>query len=178
MKRGRVAALALITALMLGGTAGFASGGQVLIETTSAAWSDRADVAATVTAGTWSSTTTSTCTAYGQNGAPLQNCSVTQIRYQGWGEPGQQIRNYYLSFAVPGDTRSVSFDVDLSTAEGDATSWSWQNAGLVAGGHVLPKAGWTCDQFPRLVGTGADWQTATMFFQVTESRAGGTGCPQ
>lgn len=178
MKRGRLAALAVISTLMLGGFAGVASGGQAPMETTSAAWSDRAYTTATVTSGTWSSATTNTCTAFGQNGAPLQGCSVTEIRYQGWGDAGQQIRNYYLSFGVPRGTRSVSFDVDLSTAKGESIPWSWQNAGLVAGGQVVPKAGWTCGQLPRLVGTGLDWQTATIFFQVAESRAGATGCPR
>lgn len=170
MKRGRFGALALT--LLIGGTMGIAAAGQGTLDTTTAAWTDRTRVAAVVTAGTWPTTTASTCIAYGQTGKMIPGCVVSGITYQGWGTAGAQTRNYYINFQTPSDTRSVSFDVDLNTAVGNASSWSWKTAGVLSGAQFTPRDGWTCAQLPRVRGTGADWQTATVYFQVAERIAG------
>ncbi|WP_460795000.1 hypothetical protein [Microbacterium sp. GXF0217] len=158
-------------ALLIGGALGIVAAGQGFIGTTSAAWSDQVNVTATATAGTWQTPTTgSTCIAYGQNGAALAGCKVSRIDYFGWGPSGNQTRNYYLSFATPLGTRSVSFDVDLTGATGNGGSWSWERAGVLAGAQFSARDGWNCGQLPRVRGTGADWQTTTVFFQVVEKR--------
>lgn len=173
MKNKRFVALAL--ALLIGGSLGIAAADQGFIDSTSAAWTDRAQVAATATAGTWKTTTASTCIAYGTNGAPIAGCTVLNTsRYEGWGAPGTQTRNYYLSFGVPSGTRTVSFDIDLSALPGNGSSWSWGTSKVLRSNHnqFTPRDGWTCAEFPRLRGTGADWQTQTIYFQVAESDDG------
>ncbi|MCK3769092.1 SipW-dependent-type signal peptide-containing protein [Microbacterium aerolatum] len=168
MRRGRFAALALALALAIVGIAGFAPGGG-LIEGTSAAWTDRTSTSAVVTSGTWSTAATNTCTAYGYDGRALTGCTVSGITYSGWGEPGKQTRNYYVNFQTPAGTRSVSFDVDLSTATGSGGSWTWKNAKVLPGAQFTARGGWTCAQLPRVIGTGADWQVPSVYFQVAES---------
>ena len=171
MKPARFVALAL--ALLVGGSLGVAAADHGVVESTSAAWSDRAHVAATVTAGTWKTTTSSTCLAYGPNGQTLAGCTVLGTsRYDGWGEPGKQTRNYYLNFSLPPGTSTYSFDVDLTTVAGTG-SWSWKTAKVVRdGAQFTPRGGWTCAELPRVRGTGPSWYTQTIYFQVVESDNG------
>ncbi|MEJ1920881.1 hypothetical protein [Microbacterium sp. KHB019] len=168
MKR-LLSVLALVAALMFGAGTVAAPGGLSLFDDTSAAWVDHTHASAVITAGTWTSTTTNGCTAYGQDGKVLPGCAVSGITYLGWGEAGKQTRNYYINFQTPSGTRSVAFDVDLNTATGKGTSWSWKNASVLAGAQFTPRDGWTCGQLPRVRGTGADWQVTTIFFQVAEA---------
>jgi hypothetical protein len=164
------AAVALVTvalAVLLGGAA------QGVVQPTSAAWTDRTAASAVVTAGRWQTTPTSSCVAYGWNGAVLPGCTLSGITYDEWGVFGQRARNYYASFSVPSGTRSVSFDIDLSTATGKGTAWAWDRTRLVPGGQFTPKSGWTCTELPRVRGTGADWQNP-IFFQIVERPAGST----
>lgn len=170
MRYGRIAALAL--ALLTGGAMGMAAAGLGPVETTSAAWTDNTYASAVVTAGTWPTTTGNSCTAIGLDGRTLTGCAVTGIRYDGWGSPGSQTRNYYINFRTPLGTRAVSFDVDLTTATGSGSSWSWEKAGVLTGAQFMGRGGWSCAQLPRLSGTGADWQTLTIYFQVAENRTG------
>lgn len=176
MKRGRGTVIALLLAILVGGTAAVTVSGQGLVESTSAAWSDRTHAAAAVTAGKWSTTTANTCTAYGYDGRALSGCAVTSITYDGWGTPGAQTRNYYVNFQTPSGARSVTFDVDLSTATDKGGSWSWKSAKVVSGAQFTARDGWTCAQLPRVRGTGADWQVAAIYFQVAESGGAPTAC--
>lgn len=167
MKNKRFAALAI--ALLIGGGVGAAAADQGL-EHTSAAWTDQGQVAAAVTAGTWTTTTASTCVAYGDNRVQLAGCRLIDTSYyEVWGEPGKQIRNYYLNFDVPSGTRWVSFDVDLSTVQGNGSSWSWTTSKVLSGAQFTSRDGWTCAQLPRARGTGLEWQTHSIYFQVTEN---------
>ncbi len=100
----------------------------------------------------------------------LSGCTVRGISFETWGEPGSQVRNYYVAFTVPAGTRSVSFDVDLRAATGQDTSWEWSGAHVVAGGQFTPQQGWTCSDLPRVRGDGADWQSP-IYFQVAEQGA-------
>lgn len=165
--------LAVALALLIGGTLGIVAAGHGPLESTSAAWADRTSVSAVVKAGTWSKPPVSTCVAYGPNGKALTGCVVSGITYNNWGTPGAQTRNYYINFQTPQGTRSVSFDVDLTTATGNASSWSWSTASVLSGAQFTPRDGWNCSQLPRLRGTGVDWQTTTIYFQAVE-RLGST----
>lgn len=169
MKNKRFAALAI--ALLIGGGLGAAAADQGL-ERTSASWTDQGQVAAAVTAGTWTTTTASTCLAYGDNGQVLAGCSVlNSSSYEGWGVAGTQTRNYYLKFDVPKGTRQISFDVDLSTVQGNGSSWSWTTAKVLYNRHQQFQArdGWTCAELPRVRATGVEWQTQQIFFQIAEN---------
>lgn len=161
---------------LAGGVLGIAAG-QGLGETTTAAWTDQTLASATVTAGSWevaTPTPANSCTAYDFNGKAIEGCSVNRIEYYGWGTAGSQTRNYYIYLDVPSGTRSVTFDVDLSTATGNGTTWSWTNAGVVSGAQFTARDGWTCGALPRVQGTGADWHTSTIYFQVAEDRTAST----
>ncbi|MGO3485016.1 MAG: hypothetical protein ACTINV_13080, partial [Cellulosimicrobium funkei] len=147
------------------------------VEPTTAAWTDQARAAAPVTAGRWQTTTAGTCVARGEGRTVLSGCTVRSISFETWGEPGSQVRNYYVAFTVPAGTRSVSFDVDLRAATGQETSWRWSGARVVAGGQFTPQQGWTCADLPRVRGEGADWQNP-IYFQVAEQGGGGaSACP-
>ncbi|KAJ8144401.1 hypothetical protein OY671_002505 [Metschnikowia pulcherrima] len=147
------------------------------VEPTTAAWTDQARAAAPVTAGRWQTTTAGTCVARGEGRTVLSGCTVRSISFETWGEPGSQVRNYYVAFTVPAGTRSVSFDVDLRAATGQETSWRWSGARVVAGGQFTPQQGWTCADSPRVRGEGADWQNP-IYFQVAEQGGGGaSACP-
>jgi hypothetical protein len=132
-----------------------------------------------MTAGMWEVPTGESCVAYGFEGNELEGCTVDNIRYDGWGEPGTRVRNYYVTFAAPDGTRSVSFDIDLSTATGpEQPGWSWEDAGVVSGAQATPDEGWTCDELPAARARGNDWQVPTIYFQVVESRKeASTLCP-
>ncbi|GEK86841.1 hypothetical protein [Microbacterium aerolatum] len=176
MRRGRFSALAAALALLLVGTIGAASGGRGPVEQTSAAWTDTTHAAAAVTSGTWVVAPTNACTAYGNDGRVLTGCTVTSITFTGWGSPGNQIRNYYINLQTPAGARSVAFDVDLSTATGSGRTWSWKNARIPAGAQFTARDGWTCGELPRVRGTGADWQTIAIYFQVAEAGGASTVC--
>jgi hypothetical protein len=164
----------LVLALLIGGTLGVAAADQGVVDSTSAAWSDRAQTTAIATAGTWKTTTTSACTAYGANGAPIAGCTVlSSSRYDGWGLLGTQTRNYYLNFGLPTGTRTFSFDVDLTSVAGNgSSSWSWKTSRVLAGGHFTARDGWTCAELPRVRGNSPAWSTNTIYFQVTEGNYG------
>lgn len=172
MKHMRLIAFVLV--ILIGGSVGIAAADRRIVETTSATWTDQAQVAALATAGTWQVASENTCIAYGFNGQQLDHCAVTSITFNGWGEPGKQTRNYYVNFDVdPGVVRRVSFDVDLSTATGQETPWSWKNAGVLPdGGQFTSRDAWTCAELPRVRGTGADWQRPGIWFVVAENAAG------
>lgn len=171
MKHMRFVAFAL--ALLIGGGLGMAAADQGFVENTSAAWTDQTQVSAIVTAGAWQTTSKNTCIAYGFDGEQLAGCEVASITFDVWGTAGNQVRNYYLNFNVdPSKVRRVSFDVDLSTATGTKTSWSWEKAGVRSGAQFTPRDGWSCADFPRVRGTGVDWQRPGIFFVVDENSTG------
>lgn len=166
--------IACVLAVLIGGSVGIAAADRGIIETTSATWTDQVQAGAAVKAGTWQVATENTCIAYGMGGEQLDECAIDSITFVGWGEPGKQVRNYYVNFDVdPGVVRRVSFDVDLSTATGQETSWSWKNAGVVAGGaQFTPRDAWTCAELPRVRGNGVDWQRPTIWLVVEENVTG------
>ena len=173
---GRRGVLSLLLALATVATSWWGAS-QSVVEPTTAAWTDRTDVSATVAAGTWRTTTAGSCVAYGVDHVALDGCRVGAISFEGWGDAGSQVRNYYLSFAVPAGTRAVSFDVDLRTGTGIQSPWSWDGAHVLTGGQFTPREGWTCSELPRVRGNGADWQNP-LYFQVAERAAGGSSaCP-
>ncbi|WP_033105000.1 hypothetical protein [Microbacterium profundi] len=167
MKNKRFVALAI--ALLIGGGLGAAAADQGL-ERTSASWTDQGQVAAAVTAGTWTTTTASTCVAYGDNREQLAGCRVVDTSYYfGWVDSGKHFRNYYLNFDVPSGTRWVSFDVDLSTLQGNESTWSWTSSKVLSGAQFTSRDGWNCSQLPRARGTGLEWQTHSIYFKVVEN---------
>lgn len=173
MRLRRIGAFAL--ALLIGSTVGMVAADQGFVESTSAAWTDRAAVAAPVTAGTWQTTKPNTCIAYAENGRVMPGCTVDSITFDGWGEPGKQSRNYYVNFinVDPYLTHRVSFDVDLTTAKGAGTSWSWKHASVRAdGGQFTPRDGWTCAELPQARGMGKAWERLKIWFVVDESPTG------
>jgi len=154
-------------------------GGVGAIGTTQAAWTDRTYASAVATAGTWPTATTNTCTAYTMQNTVIPGCVVTSIETQGpgWGDPGNQTRNYYLNFSGTGGAYYVTFDVTLpSTVSG--VTWTWTNAGIATGGQFTAAAGWTCGQLPRILGRSVNWQVGTVWFQAYENRTGkSVACP-
>lgn len=156
------AVLTLVGVVALGGAALGAAA------PTQAAWSDRTYASATVTAGTWS-TSKNTCTALNQGGRPVP-CTVKAIRYEGWGNPGSQTRNYYIEFTSPA-AKSITFSVDLSTATGTGGTFSWSNAGVATTAQFTPTGGWTCGSLPLVTGKAFDWYT-TVYFPVYENKSG------
>lgn len=169
--------LSLLLAVLTLVTASWWGVAHAAVEPTTAAWTDQARAAAPVTAGRWQTTTAGTCVARGEGRTVLSGCTVRSISFETWGEPGSQVRNYYVAFTVPAGTRSVSFDVDLRAATGQETSWRWSGAHVVAGAQFTPQQGWTCAELPRVRGEGADWQNP-IYFQVAEQGGGGaSACP-
>jgi hypothetical protein len=141
------------------------------VANTQAAWTDRVYTQATISAGTWNAPATgNTCTAVNQGGQSVK-CTVTGIRYENWGNAGDQSRNYYVDVSAPA-AKSVSFSVDLSTATGPAGSWSWANAGVSTAAQFTGTGGWTCASLPRVTGKASDWITTTIYFPVYENKTG------
>lgn len=160
-RRALAALLALVGVVALGGAA------VGVVAPTQAAWSDRTYTSATVTAGTWA-TAKNTCTALNQGGRPVP-CTVKSIRYEGWGTPGSQTRNYYIEFTAPA-AKSITFSVDLSTATGNGGSFAWTKAGVGSAAQFTPTGGWTCDTLPIVTGKAFDWY-GTVYFPVYEDRS-------
>ncbi|MGO1339843.1 MAG: hypothetical protein ACTML1_09650, partial [Cellulosimicrobium funkei] len=101
--------LSLLLAVLTLVTASWWGVAHAAVEPTTAAWTDQARAAAPVTAGRWQTTTAGTCVARGEGRTVLSGCTVRSISFETWGEPGRQVRNYYVAFTVPAGTRSVSF---------------------------------------------------------------------
>ena len=141
-----------------------------LVESTTAAWTDRVDISTTVTGGNWQQPAGNSCVAFGSDGRQLPGCAVKSITFDGWGDVGAQTRNYYIEFTNPNGTRSVNFDVDLSTGKGSGTGWSWTGARVLPGAQFTARDGWTCGQLPRVKGKGSDWHAKVIYFQVVEQR--------
>ncbi|MBN9152529.1 MAG: hypothetical protein J0I97_03055 [Microbacterium sp.] len=164
--RGRITALVAVLAVA-GAVLTVAAGPA----RTQAAWTDRSYTQATVTAGTWNAPSGgNTCTAVNQGGNAVK-CTVTGIRYEGWGTVGDQTRNYYIDFDAPA-AKTITFSVDLTTATGAAGAWSWTNAGVSTAAQFAGTSGWTCSSLPRITGRANDWLTTTVYFPVYENKTG------
>ncbi len=140
------------------------------VSTTTAAWTDRTVVTATVTsASTWLSPFAgNTCKAYSSPSAAPTSCAITAIRYE---EISDTSGHFYISTNAPGGSHHVDVDVDLKKATGLPRTWtSWTAAGVLPGSHVTPDPAWTCSSLPRLTGRSLDWHLTDLQVAVTLQR--------
>lgn len=140
------------------------------VSTTTAAWTDRTVVTATVTsASAWLSPFAgNTCKAYSSPSASPTSCAITAIRYE---EINGTSGHFYISTNAPGGSHHVDVDVDLKKATGLPRTWtSWTAAGLLPGSHVTPDPAWTCSSLPRLTGRSLDWHLTDLQVAVTLQR--------
>lgn len=149
----------------------FLSVTQGSVSTTSAAWTDRTVVTATVTsASTWLSPFTgNSCKAYSSPSAAPTTCAITAIRYE---EISDTSGHFYISTNAPGGSHHVDVDVDLKRATGLPRTWtSWAEAGVLPGSHVTPDRAWTCSTLPRLTGRSLNWHLTDLQVPVTLQRS-------
>lgn len=140
------------------------------VSTTTAAWTDRTVVTATVTsASAWLSPFAgNTCKAYSSPSASPTSCAITAIRYE---EINGTSGHFYISTNAPGGSHHVDVDVDLKKATGLPRTWtSWTAAGVLPGSHVTPDPAWTCSSLPRLTGRSLDWHLTDLQVAVTLQR--------
>ncbi|WP_303708641.1 MULTISPECIES: hypothetical protein [Microbacterium] len=140
------------------------------VSTTTAAWTDRTVVTATVTsASAWLSPFAgNTCKAYSSPSAAPTSCVITAIRYE---EISDTSGHFYISTNAPGGSHHVDVDVDLKKATGLPRTWtSWTAAGVLPGSHVTPDPAWTCSSLPRLTGRSLDWHLTDLQVAVTLQR--------
>ena len=140
------------------------------VSTTTAAWTDRTVVTATVTsASAWLSPFAgNTCKAYSSPSAAPTSCAITAIRYE---EISGTSGHFYISTNAPGGSHHVDVDVDLKKATGLPRTWtSWTAAGVLTGSHVTPDPAWTCSSLPRLTGRSLDWHLTDLQVAVTLQR--------
>ncbi|PMC02549.1 hypothetical protein CJ226_14235 [Microbacterium sp. UMB0228] len=140
------------------------------VSTTTAAWTDRTVVTATVTsASAWLSPFAgNTCKAYSSPSASPTSCAITAIRYE---EINGTSGHFYISTNAPGGSHHVDVDVDLKKATGLPRTWtSWAAAGVLPGSHVTPDPAWMCSSLPRLTGRSLDWHLTDLQVAVTLQR--------
>lgn len=164
----------VIAALAVGGLSATAAGGP-LAPSTWAAWADRTQVAAKVTAGTW--TMPDTCVWYDAADEIIPGCTVVSSRVDEWGEAPTRTRGYDINFAYNWQAVRTSFDVDLKAVSGAPSVWTWGTAQLTDAAGFAPSSGWTCSELPRVRGT-TTTSTSSVHLKVTESATGGAAvCP-
>ncbi|MCT1395094.1 hypothetical protein M4D51_05075 [Microbacterium sp. p3-SID338] len=140
------------------------------VSTTTAAWTDRTVVTATVTsASAWLSPFAgNTCKAYSSPSASPTSCAITAIRYE---EINGTSGHFYISTNAPGGSHHVDVDVDLKKATGLPRTWtSWAAAGVLPGSHVTPDPAWMCSSLPRLTGRSLDWHLTDLQVALTLQR--------
>lgn len=173
MNRRRPKTLTLLAALLavigLFGVSG-------AVSSTQAAWSDRVNVAAKVTAGTWLSPNTCIAWADAEKKQPL-SCAIAKITMKPWGNGPRDYRVYFTTQTqaptpTPKQAYWVQFTVDLSSATledgtqispADKAAWSWSGATVVAAGAQFTPVGWTCTDLPFVRGQSLAWGTDSYF---------------
>lgn len=139
---------------------------------TQSAWTDSTYISAAASAGTWQSPTSTSCSAWDQNGASVP-CTVSKITFSSWQESNtKRVREYNLAFTAP-NAKKITFSVDLTTGTRqsgavESPAWSWKNASVGSDAQFTGINGWTCASLPLVTGQAKDWHSS-VYFQVFEN---------
>jgi hypothetical protein len=148
---------------------------------TSSAWTNPAHHSVSVTAGTWAVTPTVGCTVMRLvNGVETvqagKTCSVTATMDNYWSSAPSRVANVTFAFTYSGATYPdyFLFTIDMRTATGVPSGWSWTTSGSVGANLVGRSA---CSALPYFTATTfPSWgPVSSTQIQFHENRTGVSG---
>lgn len=130
------------------------------LPSTQAAWTDRVEASARVSAGTWETPQvpepTFGCVEVLPDGTPRPggSCEIVNVSFAQWSNGSDVVRDYRIDVRVGYWENRALVTVDLDTGAGGA-DWSWERAATVkAWSDFTPAPGFLCSSLPILQGTG------------------------